>query len=73
MSASLSTSLVSFVSVFLIAPRRESVVSRAQGKHPVESSQPAQTKAHRKARFDTALFSFVEDIRGTSINLLREK
>ncbi|KAL6344052.1 hypothetical protein AAG906_027825 [Vitis piasezkii] len=60
-SASLSTSLVSFVSIFLIAPRRDSVVSRAQGKHPVEPSQPAQTKAHRKARFDTALFSSVED------------
>ena len=34
-SASLSTRLVSFVYVFLMAPRRESIASRAQGKHPV--------------------------------------
>ena len=61
MSVPLSTSLVSFVSVFLMAPRRESATFRAQGKHPTESSQPTQTKAHQKARFDTALFSFVED------------
>ena len=58
---SLSTSLVSFIFAFLIAHMREMVVSRAQGKSPTKPSQPAQTKAHQKARFDTTLFSTVED------------
>ncbi|KAL6336060.1 hypothetical protein AAG906_003687 [Vitis piasezkii] len=31
------------------------------GKHPAESSQLEQTEAHRKARYDTTLFSSVED------------
>ena len=35
-SALLFTSLVSFVSVFLMAPRRESATSRAQGKCPAK-------------------------------------
>ena len=61
MSASLSTSLVSFVFVFLMAPRRESVVSRARGKCPIEPSQPTQTEARRNARFNIALFSSMED------------
>ncbi|RVW20181.1 hypothetical protein CK203_114252 [Vitis vinifera] len=37
-SASLSTYLVSFVSVFLMAPRRESAASRAQGKRSAKPS-----------------------------------
>ena len=53
-SVSLSTSLVFFVSVFLMAPRKESAASRAQGKRPAKLSQS-------KARFDIALFSSVED------------
>ncbi|RVW57638.1 hypothetical protein CK203_096005 [Vitis vinifera] len=32
-----------------------------QGKRPAEPSQPTQTKAHRKVRFDTTLFNSVED------------
>nr|CAN76695.1 hypothetical protein VITISV_006679 [Vitis vinifera] len=44
-----------------MAPRRETGTSRAQGKCPVEPSQPEQTEACRKARFDTALFSSKED------------
>ena len=61
MCVSLSTSLVSFVSAFLMAPRKESVASRAQGKCSADLSQPAKMEAHQKARFDTALFSSVED------------
>ncbi|KAL6337931.1 hypothetical protein AAG906_005396 [Vitis piasezkii] len=34
----------------LMAPRRETGTSRAQGKRPVEPSQPEQTEARRKAR-----------------------
>ncbi|RVW16178.1 Retrovirus-related Pol polyprotein from transposon RE1 [Vitis vinifera] len=45
----------------LMAPRKEMGTSRAQGKRPVEPSQPEQTEARRKARFDTALFSSNED------------
>ena len=37
-SASLSTSLVSFVSIFLMALRKESTTSRTQGKRPAELS-----------------------------------
>ena len=33
---SFSTSLVSFFSVLLMAPRREIAAFRAQGKHPIE-------------------------------------
>ena len=61
MCTSLSTSLVSFVSTFLMAPKREWAASRAQGKCLAESFQPAQTEARRKARFDTTLFRTVED------------
>ena len=60
-SVFLSTNLVYFVSVFLMALRRESTASRAQEKCLAETSQPAQTKARRKARFDIALFNYVED------------
>ena len=40
---------------------RETGTSRAQGKRPAELSQPKQTEARRKARYDTTLFSSVED------------
>ena len=54
-------SLVSFISAFRMAPRRESAASKAQGKRPAEPSQPDQSEARRKARYDTALFASVED------------
>ncbi|KAL6313650.1 hypothetical protein AAG906_010068 [Vitis piasezkii] len=41
------------------------------GKRPVEPSQPEQTKARRKARYDTALFTSIEDyqlVPGKSVN-----
>ncbi|KAL6314472.1 hypothetical protein AAG906_025957 [Vitis piasezkii] len=44
-----------------MAPRRESAASRAQGKRPADPSQPDQSEARRKARYDTALFGSVED------------
>ena len=44
-----------------MAPRRESAASRAQGKRPVEPSHLDQSEARRKARYDTALFGYVED------------
>ena len=47
--------------VHWMTPRRETGTSRAQGKRPTESSQPKQTKARRKARHDTTLFSSIED------------
>ena len=37
------------------------VVFRAQGKRPVEPSQPEQTKARRKVRYDTTLFSSIKE------------
>ena len=58
---SLSTSLVSFFSVILMTLRRETTISRAQGKRPAEPSQPDQKEACRKARYDMTLFSSVED------------
>ena len=61
MSVSLSTSLVFFVSIFLMAPRRESTTSRAQGKCPTKPSQPSLSKARRQAQFETSLFSSMED------------
>ena len=44
-----------------MAPRRETGTSRAQGKCPAEPSQPEQTEARRNARYDTTLFSSIED------------
>ena len=44
-----------------MTPRRETGTSRAQGKRPDESSQPEQTEARRKLRYDTTIFSSVED------------
>ena len=43
--SSLFTSLVSFSSVILLAPKRKTIASRAQGKRPAESSQPDQMGA----------------------------
>ena len=57
----LSSNFISSFSAFLMALRREIAASRAQGKRPTESSQPDQTEARRKARYDTTLFSFVEE------------
>ena len=48
-------------SILWMTPRRETTTSKAQGKRPTESSQPEQTEARRKARYDTTLFSFVKD------------
>ena len=57
----LSSNFISSFSAFLMALRREIAASRAQGKRPTESSQPDQTEARRKARYDTTLFSSVKD------------
>ncbi|RVW86237.1 hypothetical protein CK203_046079 [Vitis vinifera] len=54
-------SFVSFISAFLMAPRRESAASKAQGKRPTEPSQPDQSEARRKTRYNIALFGSVED------------
>ncbi|WKA06827.1 hypothetical protein VitviT2T_024708 [Vitis vinifera] len=56
-----------------MASRRESTASRAQGKHPTESSQPAQTEACQKARFDTTLFSTMEDYQRYKQNFAQRK
>ena len=61
MCVSLSINLVFSISALLMAPRRELAVSRAQGKYPIEPSQPAQMEACRKTRFDSTLFNFIED------------
>ena len=42
-------------------PRRDTAASRAQGKRPAEPSQPDEAKARRKARFDTGLFTSMEE------------
>ena len=44
-----------------MAPRRETGTFMAQGKRPDESSQPEQTEARQKLRYDTTIFSLVED------------
>lgn len=61
MCVSLFTSLILFLFDFLMAPKRETTTYRAQDKCPTEPSQPTQMEARRKARFDMALFSLVED------------
>ena len=58
---SFSTSLISFFSILLMAHRKETTTSRAQGKRPAKPSQPAQMEACRRMRYDTTLFSSVED------------
>ncbi|RVX02234.1 Copia protein [Vitis vinifera] len=57
----LCTMRLRVVQLLLQASRRETGTSRAQGKRPVEPSQPEQTEARQKARYDTALFSSNED------------
>ena len=42
-------------------PRRDTAASRAQGKRPAEPSQPGEAEARRKARFDTGLFTSMEE------------
>ena len=44
-----------------MTPKRETATSRAQDKRPAEPSQPKHTEARQKARYDTTLFSFIED------------
>ena len=44
-----------------MALRRETNASKAQGKRPTEPSQPDQMEANRKARYETTLFSSVEE------------
>ncbi|KAL6312382.1 hypothetical protein AAG906_008059 [Vitis piasezkii] len=52
-----------FGSVFFSTPRTSGLMgtSKAQGKRPAEPSQPEQMEARRKARYDTTLFSSIED------------
>ena len=57
----LSTNFFFIVSFLLMALKRETIASRAQDKRPTELSQLAQTKARQKTRFDTTLFSSVEN------------
>ena len=45
----------------LMAPRRDTTTSRAQGKRPAEASQPGEAEARRKARFDIGLFTSMEE------------
>ena len=61
MCDSLSTSFISLIYAFLMVLRRETTIFRSQGKRPAELSQPDQTEARRKARYDTTLFSSVEE------------
>ncbi|RVW71720.1 hypothetical protein CK203_057105 [Vitis vinifera] len=67
--ACLSTSLVSFVFAFIMAPRRELATSKAQGKPLVEPSQPAQTEARRMVRFDMTPFNTMEDYQRATYGL----
>ena len=48
-------------SILWMVPRREKATSRAQGKCLAEPSQPEQTEARRKARYDKAFFNSVKD------------
>ena len=73
MCDSLSTNFASLISTFLMAPRREMAASKAQDKHPAEPSHPDQTKARRKARYDTALFSSVEKYQSYKQKLAQRK
>ncbi|RVW95453.1 Retrovirus-related Pol polyprotein from transposon RE1 [Vitis vinifera] len=57
-----------------MAPRKETGTSRAQGKRLLEpSQQPEQTKARRKARYDTALFGSVEDYQRYKTHFAKRK
>ena len=44
-----------------MAPKRETATSKAQDKRSAKPSQPEHMEARQKARYDTTLFSFVED------------
>ena len=57
----LSSDFIYSFSAFLMALKRETNASRAQGKRPTEPSQPDQMEANRKARYETTLFSSVEE------------
>ena len=57
----LSFDFISSFFAFLMAPRRETTASRAQGKRLAKPFQPDQTEARRKERYDTTLFSSVEE------------
>ena len=70
MSVSLSTILFSIISLFFMAPRLESATSKVQGKRPVE---PSQLETCRNARFDSALFSSVEDFQRYKQNIAQRK
>ncbi|RVW66804.1 hypothetical protein CK203_064846 [Vitis vinifera] len=49
-----------------MAPRRDRGASKALGKRPAQASQDGQAEARRKARFDTGLFTSVDEYQGTS-------
>ena len=44
-----------------MAPRRDSGALKALGKRPAQASQDGQAEARRKARFDTGLFTSVDE------------
>ncbi|KAL6332297.1 hypothetical protein AAG906_004859 [Vitis piasezkii] len=44
-----------------MAPRRDRGASKALGKRPAQASQDGQAEARRKARFDTGLFTSVDE------------
>ncbi|KAL6321775.1 hypothetical protein AAG906_035293 [Vitis piasezkii] len=50
--ASLSTSLISFIFTFLMALKRETTASRAQGKCPAKPSHPTWTEVRKKMSYD---------------------
>ncbi|RVX16392.1 Copia protein [Vitis vinifera] len=59
---SLSTSLVSFIFAFLMVHRRETAAFKAQGKRPIELSQPTQTETHRNTS--------ISDLKASSVGWL---
>ena len=69
----LSTSFVSLIYVSFMVPKREKAASRAQGKRSTEPSQLDQTETHRNARYDTTLFSSVEEYQRYKKNFAQRK
>ena len=57
----ISSDFLSSFFAFLMAPRRETTASRAQGKRLVQPSQPEQMEANRKARYNMTRFISVKD------------
>ncbi|RVW63043.1 hypothetical protein CK203_063233 [Vitis vinifera] len=57
----------------LMAPRRDMGTSRAQGKHPLEPSQPEQTEARRKTKYDMNSSVRMKTISATSKKFPRGK